>query len=69
MSDGSENEQPEKQSEAHSESSSPAIGMSVPGTVTPNMHYVMPAQLGNENAMVYLKLILTSTARFVKNRY
>ncbi|XP_075091185.1 nuclear transcription factor Y subunit A-7 isoform X3 [Nicotiana tabacum] len=51
-SDGSENEQPEKQSEAHSESSSPATGMSVPGIATPNMHYVMPTQLGNGNAML-----------------
>ncbi|KAJ8545275.1 hypothetical protein K7X08_017858 [Anisodus acutangulus] len=32
FSDGSENEQQENQSEAHSESSSPATGMSVPGT-------------------------------------
>ncbi|XP_069149655.1 nuclear transcription factor Y subunit A-7 isoform X6 [Solanum lycopersicum] len=50
-SDGSENEQSENQSEAHSESSSPAAGMSVPGTVTTNMHYVMPNQLGNGNPM------------------
>lgn len=50
-SDGSENEQPENQSEAHTESSSAATGMSVPGTVSPNMHYAMPTQLGNGNAM------------------
>ncbi|CAN4080260.1 unnamed protein product [Withania somnifera] len=50
-SDGSENEQPANQSEAHNESSSAATGMSVPGTVTPNMNYVMHTQLGNANAM------------------
>ncbi|KAF3636176.1 Nuclear transcription factor Y subunit A-7 [Capsicum annuum] len=50
MQDGSENEQPENQSESHNESSSPVTGMSVPGT-TPNMNYVMPTQLGNGNAM------------------
>ncbi|XP_059288605.1 nuclear transcription factor Y subunit A-7-like isoform X3 [Lycium ferocissimum] len=47
-SDGSESEQPEN----HSESSSPATGMSVPGTIAPNMHYVMPTQLGNGNDML-----------------
>ncbi|PHU25842.1 Nuclear transcription factor Y subunit A-7 [Capsicum chinense] len=52
QSDGSENEQPENQSESHNESSSPVTGVSVPGTLTPNMNYVMPTQLGNGNAML-----------------
>uniref|UniRef100_A0A3Q7FN36 Nuclear transcription factor Y subunit n=1 Tax=Solanum lycopersicum TaxID=4081 RepID=A0A3Q7FN36_SOLLC len=65
-SDGSENEQSENQSEAHSESSSPAAGMSVPGTVTTNMHYVMPNQLGNGNPMIALLNTLGSFRLFEK---
>ncbi|XP_059305132.1 nuclear transcription factor Y subunit A-7-like [Lycium ferocissimum] len=48
-SDNSENEQPREQSEVQSQSSSPAAELSIPGTVPPDMHYLMPAR--NANAM------------------
>jgi len=37
-----------------SRSSSPAAELSVPGTVPPDMHYLIPSQLGNADAMVFL---------------
>ncbi|KAH0716870.1 hypothetical protein KY290_013445 [Solanum tuberosum] len=52
LSDNCENEQPQKQSEMQSRSSSPAAELSVPGTVPPDMHYLIPSQLGNADAMV-----------------
>ncbi|KAL3375990.1 hypothetical protein AABB24_002771 [Solanum stoloniferum] len=51
LSDNCENEQPQKQSEMQSRSSSPAAELSVPGTVPPDMHYLIPSQLGNADAM------------------
>nr|XP_009782268.1 PREDICTED: nuclear transcription factor Y subunit A-7-like [Nicotiana sylvestris] len=47
----SENEQPQKQSEVQSQSSSPVDELSLPGTVPPNMHYFMPSQFRDANAM------------------
>ncbi|GFP95958.1 nuclear transcription factor y subunit a-7 [Phtheirospermum japonicum] len=51
LSDNSEADEQQKQTESHYQPSSPANGMPHPGIASPAMHYGAPAQLGVANVM------------------